>query len=77
MSFSSLKAVARIPRTISDECEHPCVNADFKVNVLSFSLLTIMSAVVLSYLAFIMLRYVPPMTTLVEFFFFFKNSEFC
>ena len=68
--FSSLKAVARIPRTSSDECGHPFVNADFKGNVLSFSLLTIIFAVLLSYLAFIMLRYVPPMTTLAEVFVF-------
>ena len=77
--FSSLKAVVRIPRTSSDECGHPCVDVDFKGNVLSFPLLTIMFAVVLSYLAFIMLRYVPPMTTLADIFFFSlpKNSEFC
>ena len=64
ISFSSLKAVARIPRTSSDECGHPFVNADFKGNVLSFSLLTIMFAVLLSYLTFIMLRYVPSTITL-------------
>ena len=66
--FSSLKPVARIPRTSSDECGHPCVNADFKGNVLNFSLLTIMFAVVLSYLAFIILRYVPSMIILAYFF---------
>ena len=43
---------------------------------LSFSLLTIMFAVVLQFLAFIMLRYVPSMTTLAEFSSFIKNSEF-
>ena len=47
-----------------------CLNADFKGNFFSFSLLTIMFTMVLSYLAFIMLRYVPPMTTLAEVFVF-------
>ena len=76
MCFSSLKAVARIPRTSSDECEHPCVNADFKGNILCFALLTIMSAVVLSYLAFTMLGFVPSMTALGEFFVY-KKPEYC
>ena len=75
ISFSSLKGVARIPKTSSDEYGHPCLNADFKGNVLSFSLLTVIFAVVLSYLAFIMLRYVPSMTTLAEGFFFFFHKN--
>ena len=70
ISCSSLKGVVRIPKTSSDEYGHPCLNADFKGNVLSFSLLTMMFAVVLSYLAFIMLRYVPSMITLAEVLFF-------
>ena len=60
--------MSRIPKTISDEYGHPCFHADFKGNVLSFSLLTIMFAVILSYLVFIMLRHVPSMTTLAEVF---------
>ena len=51
------------------------LNADIKGKFFSFSLLTIMFTMVLSYLAFIMLRYVPPMTTLAEVFvFFFKKT---
>ena len=49
ISFSSLKSVARISKTSSDEYGHPCLNADFKGNVSSFSLLIIMFEVVLSY----------------------------
>ena len=75
ISFSSLKGVARIPKTSSDEYGHPNLNADFKGNVLSFSLLTMMFAVVLSYLAFIMLRHVSSMTTLAEFSFFIKKKK--
>ena len=40
------------------ESGHPCLVPDFGVNTFSFSLFRIMFAVILSYMAFIMLRYV-------------------
>ena len=64
ISFFSLIAVAKISKTIlnsSGESGHPCLVPDFRGNAFSFSLLRIMFAVGLSYMAFIMLRYVPSM----------------
>ena len=43
----------------SSESGHPCLVPDFRGNAFSFSPLRIMFAVHLSYMAFIMLRYVP------------------
>ena len=43
----------------SGESGHPCLVPDFRGNALSFSPLRILLAVGLSYIAFIMLRYVP------------------
>ena len=45
----------------SGESGHPCLVPDFRRNAFNFSLLKIMFAVDLSYIAFIMLRYVPSM----------------
>ena len=62
ISFSSLIAVAKTSRTMlnsSDESEHPCLVPDFRGNAFNFSPLRIMFAVGLSYIAFILLRYVP------------------
>ena len=42
----------------SGESGHPCLVPDFRGNAFSFSPLRIMFAVGLSYIAFIMLRYV-------------------
>ena len=46
---------------LNSSCEsgHPCLVLDFKGNAFNFSPLRIMFAVGLSYIAFIMLRYVP------------------
>ena len=41
------------------ESWHPCLVPDFRGNAFNFSPLRIMSAVSLSYMAFIMLSYVP------------------
>ena len=50
------------PETIlnsSGENGHPCLAPHFRGNAFNFSLLRVMFAVDLSYMAFIMLRYVP------------------
>ena len=62
ISFSSLTAIARTSRTMlnnSGKSEHPCLVPDLRGNAFSFSPLRIMFAVGLSYVAFIMLRYLP------------------
>ena len=43
----------------SGECGHPCLVPDFRGNAFNFSLLRVMLAVGLPYIAFIVLRYVP------------------
>ena len=61
ISFSSLIVVAKTSKTMlnsSGETGHPCLVPDFRGNVFDFSPLR-MFAVGLSYIAFIMLRYVP------------------
>ena len=62
ISFSALIAVATTSRTMwnsSGESGCPCLVLDFRENAFHFSPLKIMFAVGLSYIAFIMLRYVP------------------
>ena len=74
ISFSTLIAVAKTSRTMlnsSGESGHPCLVPDFRGNAFNFSPLRIMFAVGLSYIAFIMLRYVPSIPAFWRFFFFF------
>ena len=47
----------------SGKSGHPCLVSDFRGNAFSFSPLRIMFAVGLSYIAFIMLKYVPSIPT--------------
>jgi hypothetical protein len=47
----------------SGDSGHPCLVPDFRGNGFSFSLLSIMLAVGLSYIAFIMFRYFPSIST--------------
>ena len=62
ISFSALIAVAKTSKTMlnsSGETGHPHLVPDFRGNAFNFSPLRIMFAVGLSYIAFIMFRYVP------------------
>ena len=66
ISFSSLIAVARSSKIMlnhSGESGHPCLVPDFRGNAFNYSPLRIMFAVGFSYIAFIMLRYVPSIST--------------
>ena len=62
ISFSALIAVAKTSKTMlnsSGESRDPCLVPDFRGIAFNFSPLRIMFPVGLSYIAFIMLRYVP------------------
>ena len=62
ISFSALMAVAKTSKTMLnniDESGHPCLIPNFQENAFSSSPLRIMFAVGLTYIPFIMLRYVP------------------
>ena len=66
ISFSFLIAVSKTSKHMlksSGESGHPCLIPHFRGNDFNFSPLRIMFAVGLSYIAFIMLRYVPSMPT--------------
>ena len=72
ISFSALIAVAKTSKTMlnsSGESGHPCLVPDFRGNAFNFSPLRVMFAVDLSYIAFILLRYVHSMPALWRVFF--------
>ena len=78
--FSCLIAVARTSKTMlnkSGKSEHPCLVLDLRGNVFSFSLLSMMLAVALLYMAFIMLRYIHCMPTLWRVFYHKWILNFC
>ena len=71
ISFSSLIAGARSSKTMlnkSGESGHPCLVPDLRGKAFSFSMLSMMLAVGLSYMAFIMLRFVPSVPTFCSFY---------
>ena len=69
ISFSCLIAMARTSKALLNKIgksRHPCLVPDLEGNTFSFSVLSMILALGLSYMAFIMLRYVPS-THFVEF----------
>ena len=66
-SLYALISVANTSKTMlnsSGESGHPCLVPDFRGNAFNFSPLRMMFTVDLSYIAFIMLRYVPSIPAL-------------
>ena len=75
ISFSTLIAEAKTSKTMlnrSGESGHPCLVPDFRGKAFNFSPLRTLLAVGLSYIAFIMLRYVPSIPAFWRVFFFHK-----
>uniref|UniRef100_A0A8D0NJ84 Uncharacterized protein n=1 Tax=Sus scrofa TaxID=9823 RepID=A0A8D0NJ84_PIG len=66
ISFSSLIDGDRTSKTMLDkngDSGHPCLVSDLSRKAFSFSLLRMMLAIDLPYMAFIMLKYIPSMPT--------------
>ena len=72
ISFSSLTSKARTSKTMlnqSGKSGHPCLVPDLRENSFSFSPVSMMLAVDLPFMAFIILTYVPCMSTFWRVFF--------
>ena len=69
----AMAKTSKIMLNSSGESGHPCLVPDFRGNVFNFSPLRIMFAVGLSYIAFIMLRYVPSIPAFWRVFFFYHK----
>ena len=66
ISLSSMTAIARASKTMlnkSGNSGHPCLVPDLKGNAFYFSVLSMMLAIGLSYMAFIMIKYFPSVPT--------------
>ena len=61
ITFSSLIAMARTSKTVLNSGGHPCLVPDFRRNAFKFLPVGIMFTVGLSYMALVMLRYIPSM----------------
>ena len=71
ISFSCLIAVGKTSSTMlnkKDERRHSCLLPDLKGNACNFWLLSMMLVVCMSYMAFIMFRYVPSILILLRVF---------
>ena len=66
VSIPQLKILHTTMRSSIGDSGHPCLLPDFRGNAFKFLPLRIMFAVGLSYMAFIMLRYVPSMFCFLE-----------
>lgn len=78
ISFSCLVVLARPPLIVLhhgfSESGHPCLLPHFRGKAFDFPLLSVMLAVSLLCMAFIMLRYIPSIFNLLRGFFFFGGG---
>ena len=68
ISFACLIAIVTTTNTILNRIRHHCLVLDYKGKSLSISLLSMMLAVGVSYMTFIMFLYIPSITTFITIF---------